>query len=78
MNDMQQIYGDLGFVGPLEAFDRSEMLALSETIRDELDRNPELPGRRNRHLDWEVAKRLTTNETIINAMIQILGSDIVL
>lgn len=73
---MTRQYADQGYVGPLTAFTPREMRAIIPQVKEEMARQSELRGWRNRHLDWDVARTLTTCPAITNAMTELLGPDL--
>jgi non-heme Fe2+,alpha-ketoglutarate-dependent halogenase len=75
----QQKYQEDGFIGPLKAFEPSELAGIGERVVKELEaKDYSLASKRNRHLDWDLAKHLATPPAIIEAVTRLLGPDLVL
>jgi hypothetical protein len=75
--DVVETYKNLGFVGPLTAFSRDELVGVKEAVMDELESDDfSISVKRNRHLDWDVARRLTYAPAIIDVVTRLLGPDL--
>jgi len=78
MDDMLRQYEDQGYIGPYAAFTESEMQEIIPAVRAEMDRQTTLPGWRNRHFDWDLARRITTAPAIVERLVDIMGPDLIL
>jgi hypothetical protein len=75
--DIVETYNNLGFVGPLKAFDKSELLDDKKAVMQELvSGGGSIYSNRNRHLDWALAKKYTHAPAITNAATQLLGPEL--
>lgn len=72
-------YRELGYVGPLRAFSADELNGVGPAVLGELNgKYSGLLAIRNRHLDWEVARRLVSSAAMLDAACQVLGPELVL
>ena len=76
MDDMTRQYADQGYIGPLTAFTPEEMNSIGPQIAADVSSQSELRGWRNRHLDWDLARQLTTAPVIVDTMMKILSPDL--
>ena len=67
-----------GFVGPFTAFDAVTMNNIAAQVRELVNHDLSFAAKRNRHLDWEVAKYLVGAPSIVEIAKRILGPDLVL
>src|ERR1700747_2102327 len=75
----QQKYRENGFIGPIKALEPSELDGIGECVVEELEsKNYSLAAKRNRHLDWDVAKHLATLPAIVETVTRLLGPDLIL
>ncbi len=75
----QQKYRENGFIGPIKALEPSELEGVGESVVKELEaKNYSLASKRNRHLDWDIAKRLATHPAIVEVVTRLLGPDLIL
>lgn len=76
MDDMIGQYADQGYIGPLVAFTPEQIAEIIPQIKADMAKQSSLPGWRNRHLDWDIAKQLTRAPAIVDAMATLLGSEL--
>jgi len=76
MDDMTRLYADQGYVGPLTAFTPEEMATIIPQVAADMAKQTELRGWRNRHLEWDLARRLTTAPAIVDAMKKLLAPNL--
>jgi hypothetical protein len=75
----QQKYRENGFIGPIKALEPSELEGFGERIVEELEsKNHSVAAMRNRHLDWDIAKFLSTRPALIEVAKMLLGPDLIL
>lgn len=79
VDDIVDTYNKVGIVGPLKAFDSDELAGVKEAVIGELDaKGYSVAARRNRHLDWDLARRLAFSPVIAKLAARFLGPDLVL
>lgn len=72
-------YEKLGFIGPIKAFNEAEMHEVAQLVlREHKEQKGILSVKRNRHLDWDAARRLTIAPAIVDIATQILGPELIL
>lgn len=69
-------YEHEGFFGPVKAFEEEEMRQIAPAVLHEFEQSKDaFSARRNRHLDWDVAKHLAFAPAIVQAATQLLGPE---
>jgi chlorinating enzyme len=76
MDDIIRQYADQGYIGPLTAFTPEEMRAIIPQVEAEMAKQTELRGWRNRHLELELAQKLTFAPAIVDTMVNLLGPNL--
>jgi hypothetical protein len=76
MDDMTRQYADQGYVGPFTAFTPEEMQTIIPQVSEDMAKQTELQGWRNRHLEWKLAHDLTFAPAIVDTMAKLLGPNL--